>query len=1026
MAADISIASVDDGIYDVRKLIYAEGIPIGLLETGVSTQKLDSLILTASFRLVGLVVLGVGLIALLTWALGRYLIRDLAELRDRLASVASGDSHSKLQLAGGGGVLAGVVDAFNLMTAELRAREVKQMDVLTQVTDLVEQLKGREKDLNLLLDTVSDGVIVTDAGLSIIDMNTVAQHNLHVKLEKRKGKSLAKLLVDPTDVDRIKQALAQALESASGRLRIGFGKILLSAREHAPVWVDLNCGLLRTEQETQLVFSFRDLTHELENFSEMERRDLLNKAVSVASEDGILVLDYDNRVVDVNPSFSAIFGLTRENVLFSQISEVLKPQPGEVSIAELVAEATEMGDQSRMRQKYLKLSLGDDKVVPVGISGFHFMWSGRGYTTLMIHDLREQSQTERSLVEAKEIAERASQAKSDFLSHVTHEIRSPLNSVIGCFELISDTGMDARQKTLIGAARKSADALLSLVNNILDFARIEKGTIELENEAFQIVDVVESVVDIKSLQPMNGEISLSLIVDPAVDLECVGAAVRLRQVLLNLLDNALKFTMDGGVTLEVHPSGKDVEFVVEDTGIGIPKAKQAIIFDAFTQVDSTDATRHGGSGLGLTISRELVGLMGGTLELNSEVGLGTRMSLKVPLSCQRPTTARPRVPAGGQSAWVVYGKAGSGCSLVRQLRLLGLDAHAAEDLESLPAQGSAPDWLFVEGNGPIESNSLPSGYLAHTRIVGIVTAKEALSEEHCHAEISDLLTTPVRYSDLLSVLTDCDAKRRDVASVDEDRLERARSDELPKASILLAEDSEANQMVAVTMLENAGYRVTVAINGVEALAALEKARFDLVLMDLRMPRMDGLEATRRIRKSGSEYASVPIVALTANATREDQERCKAAGMNGFIGKPFRLERLLETIDQLCGKGASSEVESPNPQLPLMDPSALQRLRAETSVSVVARMTEVFVVELKRRHKSLLEAMEAEDCHRVEDEAHTMKSNAATFGAVCLANLAREIEKSCKRMDRDRVCELLPELEEVLTQTIAEYELTIRA
>lgn len=630
----------------------------------------------------------------------------------------------------------------------------------------------------------------------------------------------------------------------------------------------------------------------------------------------------------------------------------------------------------------------------------------------------ERQQAEQGLLQAKEAAEKASQAKSDFLAHVTHEIRSPLNAMMGCVDLLAESELNDSQQLYIESAQQSASVLLALINNILDFARIESGALELVSAPFDLVELCESALAVKALQLSDREIDLGLLYEPDLPRRCLGDEARLRQVLLNLIDNAIKFTREGGVILHLGLAERDGERFtlacsVSDTGIGIPAVKQAEIFEAFTQVDSTDATLHGGAGLGLSICSRIAEAMGGSIRLDSSLGQGSTFSFCVPLGIVEAGQV-PQPVAG--AAWVVSPNPVLTDALVRQLGLLGLAAQGADGVTDLAALETFPRWLFLDHAEPLDAAAqVQLERLQQTggKLVLMADRKRlAASVEAQDGGWREVIEKPVRYSRLLQLFDLAPGPLAEVATVPAPRRE---------GRILLAEDSPANQLVAVTLLEQAGYQVAVAENGHEVLALLGRASFDLILMDVRMPSMDGLEATRRIREGQAAYAAIPIIALTANARREDTQRCLAVGMNGFVGKPFTQESLFQAID---GCLAQSDTHHPEAHtmagLKLMDEAILARLAAETSEAMLERMIGLFVNEAQRRMDAINEHLARLDCHGVEDEAHTLKSNAATFGASQLSALAREIESACKRMDRERVAQLLPETSDTLRATLAAY------
>ncbi|WP_148862798.1 ATP-binding protein [Marinobacter fonticola] len=1016
---DSSFTDVDDGIFDVHKLIYVDSFAVGRLETGISTAKATAMVSDARSKLIFIAAIEVLLVGILSWFLGRYLIRDLKKFREQLDTMASGLSRKQLYFPKAS-EFHDVAHAFNRMAAMVELREKDRDSAFEATSEAVNALKEREASLELLLNTVTDGIILVDEQMSVQDINEAAARTLKFSAGEMLGRPLASIFTLDSQWHDALRVLQQVIDHKLGT-RQNLGKLQLGAAGSS-VWVDLSAASIARPSGRYLVLAFKDLTTELSTHSEIQRRELLHKAITVASLDSILVLDEHGIIVDANPSAEVMLGRTRGALVDQHVDTTLKTAFSEQAF-ELPAQsqngANERGQASGI--KLLTLTGADGSHIPVSYRTSHFRWTNKEYTTLLLRDLREQQLTELSLLEAKEAAEKANFAKSNFLSHVTHEIRSPLNATMGCVDLLMSTDLNPQQVVFAESAKQSSNVLLSLVNNILDFARIESGTLELNTERFNVIDVLESVLDIKSLHVDQTQVALCLVADPNVDMQCFGDSVRLRQVLANLVDNALKFTDRGGVTLtaklaETIEDGYRIEFSVEDTGIGIPRNKRDTIFDAFTQVDSTDATLHGGSGLGLAICKELVERMGGRFRLDSVVDQGSRFTFDIPMAC----SVQDRLPLETElNAVVLSRNAVFQTALRTQLSSLGFNVEMSSDM-AIQKQYEKT-WLFVDDIQLMDTSKKTNSASDYDRIVLLVDKKTFSSiptEQRLRAD--SVLIKPVHYSRLRELICLDDTPQPPQQIIEQTDFGEC----YPEASggdvhILLAEDSQANQLVATTMLEKRGYRIWVANNGNEVLEALDQQAFDLVLMDLRMPIMDGLEATRRIRQSGADYASIPIIALTANATKEDEVRCKRVGMDAFIGKPFQIDELTAAIEQqLASAGETGRMEKTT--LSLMDATIVDRLITETSESVVDRMVQVFIREVERRLNELLDAFARGDCHRVEDEAHTIKSNASTFGAVYLASLCKEIEQSCKRMDKEKVANLIPELEEVTHKTLKVY------
>ncbi|WP_298189877.1 response regulator [uncultured Pseudomonas sp.] len=1018
-SADLSVGSVDDGVFDVQKVIYVDEFPIGFLELGTSTAAFEKVLEVARDRLIVVALMALILVVLTSWLIGVVLTRDLRNLRNALNEIVEGNTDLQLGMTASS-EFRGLAHTFNRMARALSQREAERDVAVSEATENARRLAVREQRLAALLDTITDGVLIVDGELQIIEMNSSAECTLGLTQHALTQQGLTCLLDDPIQEQRLRSSLIQLDHEADDETRLHLGRIKFCVGTSV-IWVELSVARLWENQHRQFALAFRDLTSELAIQAELERRERLKEALSTASPDAIFVLDGQNRVVDANPGAAKMFQQKIEQLRGQPLLEAITLVEGGDDLLTQLASKPSEPQSIELNQQTLVARRKDGVSIPLSFTHVPVQLGEQRLVTLVLRDLTERKQTEQSLLAAKDAAEKASQAKSDFLAHVTHEIRSPLNVMLGCVELLGGTELSYRQRLYTESAEQSAGVLLGLINNILDFARIESGAVELSNEPFDLLELCESVLAVEAFRLSDRQIDLGMLYDPSLPTLCRGDEFRLRQVLLNLIDNAIKFTQEGGVVLQVvmQPGTADqfsLECTVSDSGIGIPRTKQAEIFEAFTQVDSTDATLHGGAGLGLSICYRLVEAMGGAIQLDSTLGQGSTFSFAIPLGVVEAAAASTSLTG---RVWVVTDNRVMGAAMVKQFALLGLQAerHKFAYAEEPSAE---VDWVFVDvqlAKDPAIEQHLNHIHESGGRIV-LMARRKWLAEYYVEgqADYFAVIEQPVRYSRLVQVLQQGTSGQVQAAPSKKHQGQVMRTER-----ILLAEDSEANQLVAMNMLEQAGFQVEVANNGHEVLMLLAEQAFDLILMDMRMPRMDGLEATRRIRESATAYADIPIVALTANAGHADTQRCLAAGMRGFLGKPFTREALVQAIDDgLLNRDSVETGEHSMTALKLMDEAVLARLAQETSDAMLDRMISLFVIEAQKRVDAIAAHFASLDCHGVEIEAHTLKSNAATFGAAQLAVLAREIESACKRMEPERVQQLLPEVGDTLRDTLQCY------
>jgi two-component system sensor histidine kinase/response regulator len=852
----------------------------------------------------------------------------------------------------------------------------------------------------------------------------------------------------------VRNPVADALKH--GRVQGLANHTVLIARNGKECDIADSCAPIRNRESRVIgaVLVFRDVTKENAMQQSLQDSAALVQAILSTVTDGIITLHArSGRIETVNPAAEQLFGHEAAQIVglgFGVLIPELDPQwcsaaldglglPGPARVLDAPREV--LGQRK------------DGSKVSLELVVSQMVLKGERYFTCVLRDITERrrvqaekaqldlvlAQSARDLEVAKVAAEQASQAKSDFLSSMSHEIRTPMNAIIGMSHLALHTDLTPRQSNYMHKIQAAGGHLLNIINDILDIAKIEAGKMTVEHIEFELEKVLDTVSGLIGVKTTDKGLEFVIDVDPRVPARLVGDPLRLGQVLINLSNNAVKFTERGEVAIAMHlqeetPHDVLLHCAVRDTGIGMSQDQQIRLFQNFSQADSSVTRKFGGTGLGLSISKKMAELMGGQVGVQSQPGLGSTFWFTARLG-KGSTQPHPRVLSAdllGKRVLVVDDNANARLVLQGLLAamkfsveqadsgLAGLDAVARADAQGRPFDLVFLDWQMPGMDGNETALRIKALVLRSVPRMIMVTAfgrDEVITGAHA-AGIDEVLIKPVN----ASVLFDSVARLLGRVGAAEPGLAEApmalgRFDKLASiagARILLVEDNELNQEVALELLREAGLVVDLAENGQVALDRLAADQYDLVLMDMQMPVMDGVTATVEIRKQSSLQA-LPVLAMTANAMQGDRDRCLAAGMNDHIAKPIEPEDLWKALLRWIAprhSGTPAPARQPQPSEQLELPTGIQGLdiaeglrRVLGKKDVYLSMLRRFVAGQKTAVVDIFKALVRDDPPTAERLAHTLKGASGTIGAAGVQLLAGELEAAIRQQRPRDVIEL---------------------
>ena len=800
---------------------------------------------------------------------------------------------------------------------------------------------------------------------------------------------------------------------------------------------------------TGLIGLSRDITQLIQTEQALRQAEEKYRTIYENSVEGIFQTTRDGHFLSANPALARLYGYATPNEVVTALTDIehqlyVDPRRREEFAQMMRAHGSVTGFESEVfRRDRSKIWISESARTVCDAAGNFRYYEGT------VEDITSRKLADQEREKARESALEAARTKAQFLANMSHEIRTPMNAITGMTGLLLDTRLNQEQHDYVTTIRNSTESLLDIINDILDFSKIEAGKLTMEVIDFDLRETVESSLEMLAERAHKKDIELLCWMDLDLPVALRGDPLRLRQILANLTSNAIKFTEQGQVLLRVSKQsetseGVSVLFAVQDTGIGIAPEAISRIFQEFTQADGSTTRKYGGTGLGLTISKQLAELMNGKIGVQSKVGEGSNFHFTVTFAkppatgpAGRPDGEPASTPLAGVRLLLVDDTATQREILSQQFRHWGLVvAQATSGTEALARLRQAADEghpyplavldmeLAGEDGLTLAQNIKGEAPLASTRLVLLTMLTHRLSTAVMQATgISASLAKPVRQARLLDCLVEV-MSASGALSAQPRRPDGSTTAPLPPrrapdfTRILLAEDNPVNQRVAVKQLNKLGYSADAVANGLEVLSALQRVPYDIIIMDCQMPEMDGYEVTRRIRQSGSDSyihlrAAPYIIALTANALPGDRERCAAAGMNDYLTKPLHMQDLEAAMQralfkihpgQLPAETGSQELEagSQHSDSPLLPPDTdaldrvildgLRELREPGQPDPLAELIELFLKDARPRLDTMQAAAEAGEWSRLAAAAHTLKGSASNLGARRLSTLCAALEK----------------------------------
>ncbi|MCJ8304210.1 PAS domain S-box protein [Shewanella sp.] len=1049
---------IEDGVLDVKADIIESGFVFGRVELGISIHEFDQFLARATTRFSSIAGLEMLLVALFSWLLGSYLTKNLSELKRASKRILQGETGVQIPV-NSHDEIGQTTLAFNRMIEKIEKN--------------AQELESANIRLSTILEAAVDGFIIIDTQGIIVQVNPAVGHLFGYDNHDLIGQNVS-IFMPSHERHMQNDFLMRFINSKRGVLQ-GKGRELVAQHKSGKLFpIDLSVSKMLIDGDVMLLGLVKDLSDIKRKEAEAKRTESILLATLEASQDSLITIDITGRIQEFNEAASQLFGHSREQALGEILEDLIFVDIERKAFKEGLEIFRKTGCGPTIKKSVELMSIrADGTHFPVEMKMIPVQLGDEILLTAFLHDVSERMQYETELKQAKEQAELGSKAKSRFLATMSHEIRSPLNAVLGGVELMLDSKLNKDQRIYAHTAKEAGTALLSTINDILDFSKIEAGQMVLENMSFSPAKMVAQVMQILAPKANEKGVNLATFINRNVPDLVKGDAQRLRQVLHNLVDNAIKFSSGGCVSVEMwipdsHHQEVQLHCAVTDEGIGISLPAQKKLFQEFSQVHDQHNTNYKGTGLGLAICSELITMMGGEIELSSRLGHGSCFRFNVCLQLEEQRGSFTHIPAHARVLLVHPDKTFS--HLVRkqysQYGVQTVNVSQLTDIFKIEAVKGRFNLILIDDTSLSQlslnlSNQFKRDFLFEDGLIAALMSGLSPEMPVVMADIGleQVINKPLSREMLLGLLSGESPDESDSREVETLLPELT----LRNKRLLLAEDSPSNRVIAGAMLAKSGFEVEFAHNGKEAVKMSAEHDYGLILMDMRMPEMDGVEATREILLAQPDTV---ILAMTANVSKEDVESCLDAGMKDFVAKPVNRLELVKAINKWLpssdvvelqskhtlakGENIDKPCEASVQELSLIKESTIDDImNAKTDgphvtdnetllsdrlfdelvlsdlVDVLGQesmkgMFNVYLQETHERLEKLASLKQSMNFNEIDDQAHTLKSSSGSFGAQALYEVAKCLEQSARDKDKKEVESYLLEVQEIGERTIKAF------